>query len=838
MAELAPIGQVIDERFLITSELNSGEFGSLYVARQLGFEREVAIKFLNVDLWQDPKALARFEREAQIIAGLNHRNIVPCYAYGLWGGKVPYLVLELLHGTTLQQTLAKVGPLSWQRTFSIGVDLCSALAHAHAAGVVHRDIKPANIFLTEDDTVKLLDFGLSRIGDQRLTATGYLVGTAMYMSPEQATGKPATASSDIYSLGCVLYECIADRPPLLSDNPMGLLYLHLTEYPQSLITADGTIPAKVNNVLFKAMNKAPDERYSDALSFGTDLRNAVTDKDFVGVPPCANPVQMESERRIGNRPGSRQIIMMAAVIALITFSAAVLISNSMLSQSLLICANMIPAEHRASYLESWADTLENLGRKESAVPLYAEATRLPAGNPVKLIRQLDKLMRAMLEQGYVASATPLFRQSTGCLFALKIATPISHQDAETIVSALATDRHFAATAQKDLQKNYELINAQNHVEDMLLCNHMYDQWARWRNIRLNAIPLTNVELFCDLLANIIRLENAQQYGPIVKLVNEQMPMLHRSQRLAPELRGLYGSLIAEANRRHRAPKHTYSERLLSISYPWIEKTALTNNELKEVLKVLCNEEGYFYQASHLAPLYAIVIEKLKLNHYENTDYPCLVQFLHGASLMKSAPPADAAKEFMDVVKKSNSESLVHGATRAAADLLSARIYTPVINTDELEKLANILQSRQYEGSKPDLDYIYMCQIYGFQEKNQLAGAERCARKIVALTSPQQNIRRFCDASATLGAILEHEYETAKSYKVTEEALQIAQKYNAPDTATFQLLALKGFHLAKQHNSICWNFIDRAEHAAQIIGEPDNLKNVRAMRGYAKIAMEH
>lgn len=698
MAKLAPIGQVIDGRFLIKSELSSGGFGSLYVAEQLGFERQVAVKFVNAELLQDADALARFEREAKIIASLNHKNIAPCYAYGIWGGKVPYLVLELLHGATLRQILSATGPLSWQRSFSLGADLCSALAHAHAAGVVHRDIKPENIFITEDDTVKLLDFGLSHVSDQKLTEAGRLMGTVLYMSPEQAIGKTVTASSDIYALGCTLYESIAGHAPLVAGEPIGVLYLHAHVYPELLAPTKQNIPACVDDVLFRAMHKEPEERYSDALSFGADLHNAATHKDFVGVIPFAKQTTTEFQRPIKKGSSVHRYLIPAAVLGLSLFTATLLVSNNMLATVLLTCATAIPSNDRATVIESWGDNLKGMHRDEAAALLYTAATRLPTRNRVQRIGQFNKLIQTRLQQNYSASIAESVNQSIDCLFELETGTRLTQEEGKTILAALTLDLELVKSSHFGRQP-YELRPAQGHVDNVLWSNKLFDRWEGSRELNLFGPESSDVDMFAYLMCTVMKLDQEHQYRLIEKFVKHQISELNGKGPLVAELRGLCTTLVAEANERNRSNKRNHTKPLVAVIYPRLVGSALSTNDLKKLLKEICSNSGddKSQLAWQLAPLYELLSKRVPTAE-DSADhtYNTLVQFVHGGALMQSGKFEDASREFINVAAKSDEIYLLLDASEFVRTLLSDKRYTPVIQKAQLKTLANILQLREGE----------------------------------------------------------------------------------------------------------------------------------------------
>lgn len=256
---------IIDGRFEILQALGEGGMGSVFKAKQIELGRTVAIKFINAELSDDTSQ--RFQREAQTLAQLQHKNIIQFLAYGIWLGERPYLVMEFVEGQTLKTYLQQ--KLTIREIITLFRQLIDALVYCHQNGIIHRDVKPENIFVQEigaEKIIKLADFGLARILDphaQKLTKTGLLVGSPDYMSPEQAKGLRPEAPSDFYSAGCVLFEMISGRKPFESDNPIGLLYKHINEAVpdiSQLVRAD-SIPdeliALLNQLLSKDVQQRP-----------------------------------------------------------------------------------------------------------------------------------------------------------------------------------------------------------------------------------------------------------------------------------------------------------------------------------------------------------------------------------------------------------------------------------------------------------------------------------------------------------------------------------------------------------------------------------------------------
>src|SRR5216683_3021489 len=248
----------------ILAPLGAGGMGEVYRARDPRLNREVAIKVLPERLANDPQALARFESEAKAVAALSHPNILAIFDVGADQG-VTYAVTELLEGETLRSHLGRAA-LPWRKAVEIGIAIVDGLAAAHSKGIVHRDLKPENLFLTSDGRVKILDFGLARsiapstcdpADAPTLTQENVILGTAGYISPEQLRGKPADARSDIFSLGCVLYEMVAGRRAFSRETRGQTLAAILEAQPPELATMGKQVPAGLENVIAQCLEKNP-----------------------------------------------------------------------------------------------------------------------------------------------------------------------------------------------------------------------------------------------------------------------------------------------------------------------------------------------------------------------------------------------------------------------------------------------------------------------------------------------------------------------------------------------------------------------------------------------------
>ncbi|MER5742882.1 MULTISPECIES: Stk1 family PASTA domain-containing Ser/Thr kinase [unclassified Streptomyces] len=264
-------------RYELGSVLGRGGMAEVYLAHDTRLGRTVAVKTLRADLARDPSFQARFRREAQSAASLNHPAIVAVYDTGedyVDGVSIPYIVMEYVDGSTLRELLHSGRKLLPERTLEMTVGILQALEYSHRAGIVHRDIKPANVMLTRTGQVKVMDFGIARaMGDSgmTMTQTAAVIGTAQYLSPEQAKGEQVDARSDLYSTGCLLYELLTVRPPFIGDSPVAVAYQHVREEAQPPSTFDPEITPEMDAIVMKALVKDPDYRYQSADEMRADI---------------------------------------------------------------------------------------------------------------------------------------------------------------------------------------------------------------------------------------------------------------------------------------------------------------------------------------------------------------------------------------------------------------------------------------------------------------------------------------------------------------------------------------------------------------------------------------
>ncbi|MEV6671815.1 serine/threonine-protein kinase [Streptomyces sp. NPDC051162] len=257
--------------------------GEVWEARDEVLGRQVAVKLLLGD-GADESAASRFRLEAQTAARLNHPQVVGVYDFGAWDGRF-YLVMELVRGPSLAQELAARGTLDPARVARIAAQAASGLAAAHRQGVVHRDVKPGNLMLDADDTLKIGDFGIARFVDETstaLTRVGQIVGTSTYLAPERALGRMAGPASDVYALGCVLYQLLVGRPPFWADSPTALLYLHVDAVPVPPSRHRADLPPAFESCLLRMLAKQPEERPS-----AEEVAEWFAGPSWQGAPPAA-----------------------------------------------------------------------------------------------------------------------------------------------------------------------------------------------------------------------------------------------------------------------------------------------------------------------------------------------------------------------------------------------------------------------------------------------------------------------------------------------------------------------------------------------------------------------
>ncbi len=273
---------VIDERYTLIEPLGSGGMAEVYLAHDEVLDRDVALKVMRDLYAKDDEFVERFRREAQSAAGLSHPNIVSIYDRGRSEDGAYYIAMEYVPRGTLKDGISRSGTLEPGDAVGVALQIADALSAAHENGVIHRDIKPQNVLVARTGDMKVTDFGIARAASSPITATNAVMGTATYMSPEQAMGKQADPRSDLYSLGVVLYEMLTGEPPYSAENPVALSMKHVHEPPRSPREAKPDVPESLDAITLKLLAKNPEDRYASAVELADDLERVRS-----GLPPAA-----------------------------------------------------------------------------------------------------------------------------------------------------------------------------------------------------------------------------------------------------------------------------------------------------------------------------------------------------------------------------------------------------------------------------------------------------------------------------------------------------------------------------------------------------------------------
>ena len=294
--------RLLGGRYELDGVVGRGGMAEVYRARDIRLDRIVAIKTLRTDLARDQIFQARFRREAQSAASLNHPSIVAVYDTGedmATGLPVPYIVMEYVDGRTVRDLLNEGHRLLPERSLEIIDGVLRALDYSHQAGIVHRDIKPGNVMVTRNGDVKVMDFGIARAmsdAQATMTQTAQVIGTAQYLSPEQARGERVDSRSDLYSTGCLLYELLTGRPPFTGDSPVAIAYQHVRENPVPPSRVDPDVPAWADAIVLKAMAKSPADRYQTAADMRADLQRAASGMPVAAAPPTRLDMYPQTQR--------------------------------------------------------------------------------------------------------------------------------------------------------------------------------------------------------------------------------------------------------------------------------------------------------------------------------------------------------------------------------------------------------------------------------------------------------------------------------------------------------------------------------------------------------------
>ncbi|HEY3317637.1 MAG TPA: Stk1 family PASTA domain-containing Ser/Thr kinase [Coriobacteriia bacterium] len=417
--------RVFGNRYRVTERIGTGGMADVYKAVDQVLGRTVAIKVLHPRYAADPTFVARFRQEAQAAANLSNPHIVNIYDWGQEDSTY-YIVMEYVRGTDLKTLVDEKGPVDPAKAAEYGAQVCQALAVAHGYDIVHRDIKPHNIVLTPDGAVKVMDFGIARAGNTTMTQTGSVLGTAQYISPEQAQGRPIGPASDLYSLGVVLYELTTGRLPFEGDTPVSVALKQVNEQPVPPRQIEPGIPPALESVILKAMAKDPAQRYGSADEMRDDLRRVVAGQPVTAVPaamdhtsvmPAVGGGETVTHRAPAARPERRRGAAWAWVLALI---ALVLIGGLLAWAAFMQPKNVpVPDVTNIPVAEATA-TIERAGLKVGDIKLqndssvkqgYVISQSPPAKTPIPAGQTVDLLVSSGAQKLKVPDLTGMTEQN-------------------------------------------------------------------------------------------------------------------------------------------------------------------------------------------------------------------------------------------------------------------------------------------------------------------------------------------------------------------------------------------------------------------------------------------
>jgi serine/threonine protein kinase len=473
-APLPPEQVKLGEDYEVLTLLGQGGMGFVYKVKDKRKNQTVAVKVVRPELATDERALKRFEQEAEAAMGLLHPNLVPVYGQGMTEAGAPYLVMEYQEGTPLDKVLKQETRIDSERAVDIFMQICDALEHAHAKGIVHRDLKPSNVVLTKTkgnkDLVRIVDFGIAKVlasPESRetfdLTHTGDLFGSPSYMSPEQCMGYRLDPRSDVYSLGCVMYEVLSGRPPFISDNPVQTIVKHLSDVPQRLVGSQSDykdIPPTLESLVLRCLEKDPRNRYQSMAQLRTDLSNIQTGE---------KPVYFE---RVRQGPAIQVPMVVTAavviVIDLICLSAA-LDQHDQSIQSLAEANNVVETTALISkYFTDAADDLR--GYSASNNPLFIDRYNSTESQIVReLTRLKDFYPNDAVYQANVGLVDKRLSEDLRYLKSCKemIETSAIRDRADQLAKPTATSKRVNDEAKPDAMER-ELLSKTNQLNDDML----------------------------------------------------------------------------------------------------------------------------------------------------------------------------------------------------------------------------------------------------------------------------------------------------------------------------------------------------------------------------------
>ena len=365
--------KVLGERYELGAMIGTGGMADVYLAQDVRLNRQVAIKILRSDLARDPSFVTRFNKEALSVAALNHPGIVSVYDSGKEdspSGAMPYIVMEFVEGKTLREIVNKGERFALNRAVEITEGILIALQYSHKNGIIHRDIKPGNIMITDNGDVKVMDFGIARaLADTgaTMTSTWNIIGTAQYLSPEQATGTQADARSDLYSVGCLLYELLAGRPPFTGDTPVAIAYQHVSAPLIPITEIQESLDPALNAFFSIALAKDANERYQSANAMLKDLKKLIKGEGIT----TQIPKQMRKEK------ARNRIAALSIALVLLVGGVSYFIFNPNQSSVTRVLPNVVGLTEAQARQELAGLTITIQRAPDPRIPRDRVASQLP-----------------------------------------------------------------------------------------------------------------------------------------------------------------------------------------------------------------------------------------------------------------------------------------------------------------------------------------------------------------------------------------------------------------------------------------------------------------------------
>jgi serine/threonine-protein kinase len=405
--------RLLGGRYEIGEVVGYGGMAEVHRGRDLRLGRDVAVKLLRADLSRDESFLIRFQREAQNSASLNHPNIVAVFDTGEDAG-IPYMVMEFVNGRTLKEVLLAEGRFESAVACEVVADMCAALDFSHKHHIIHRDVKPGNVMLSDTNQVKVMDFGIARAlasGQATMTQTSAVIGTAQYLSPEQARGETVDARSDVYAVGCVLYELLVGHPPFTGDNPVSVAYQHVREEARPPSELNPNIPDSVDAVIMKALAKNPENRYHSAGEMREDLIRAARGQavmapavmsagdrtQLIGGADHTAPITPIATSSSKRRPW---LVAMGVILALVAVTAAAWGIMKMIETSALVAVPNVVGQTEA-------DATDALKAEGFEVKSQYEVAADPADTAIGTVKAQDPKSGKEVDKGDTITITVL-----------------------------------------------------------------------------------------------------------------------------------------------------------------------------------------------------------------------------------------------------------------------------------------------------------------------------------------------------------------------------------------------------------------------------------------------